>query len=97
MIKNKPNAQHGDEQKGLFLHIRVTKEQKAKWVKQAQSQGMKLSDWVLEKLETSVKRASLSNKLELYNKWRRDEEDIPQPNPTEIGIWIDEAVKELRK
>jgi hypothetical protein len=97
MIKNKPNAQHGDEPKGSFLHIRVTQEQKAKWVKQAQSQGMKLSDWVLEKLETSVKRASLSNKLELYNKWRRDEEDIPQPNPTEIGIWIDEAVKELRK
>jgi transcriptional regulator with XRE-family HTH domain len=43
------------------------------------------------------RRTKLANKLELYNKWRRDEEDIPQPNPTEIGIWIDEAVKELRK
>ena len=46
----KPNA-HGDEPKGSFLHIRVTRAQKAKWVKQAQAQGMKLSAWVLEKLE----------------------------------------------
>jgi hypothetical protein len=94
---NKPNAQHGDEPKGSFLHIRVTRAQKAKWVKQAQSRGMKLSAWVLEKLEPSVKRTKLANKLELYNKWRRGAEDIEQPNPTEIGNWIDEAVKELRK
>lgn len=97
MIKNKPNAQHRDEPKGSFLHIRVTQEQKAKWVKQAQSRGMKLSAWVLEKLEPSVKRTKLANKLEHYNLWRRDEEDIEQPNATEIGILIDEVVKELRK
>lgn len=97
MIKNKSNAQHGDEPKSSFLHIRVTHQQKAEWVKQAQARGMKLSEWVLEKLETSVKRASLSNKLEFYNKWRRGAEDIEQPNPTELGMLIDEVVKELRK
>lgn len=97
MIKNKPNAQHEDEPKDSFLHIKVTNQQKAKWVKQAQARGMKLSEWVLEKLETSIKRASLSNKLELYNKWRRGAEDIEQPNPTELGMLIDEVVKELRK
>lgn len=94
---NKPNAQHSDEPKCSFLHIRVTKQQKDRWVKQAQSRGMKLSAWVLEKLETSAKRTSLSNKLELYNKWRRDEEDIAQPNSTDVGMLIDEVVKELRK
>ena len=43
------------------------------------------------------RRAKLANNLEHYNLWRRGAEDIEQPNPTEIGMWIDEAVKELRK
>ena len=42
---------HKDEPKGSFLHIRVTRAQKARWVKQAQAQGMKLRVWVLKKLE----------------------------------------------
>ena len=50
-MQAKPNAQHGDEPKSSFLHIRVTRQQKARWVKQAQARGMKLSAWVLEKLE----------------------------------------------
>lgn len=53
ILKNKPNVQHGDEPKGSYLHIKVTRQQKAKWVKQAQARGMKLRAWVLEKLEKS--------------------------------------------
>jgi hypothetical protein len=51
VIKNKPNAQHGDEPKCSYLHIRVTREQKARWVKQAQARCMKLSAWVCARLE----------------------------------------------
>lgn len=54
MTKNKPNAQHGEEPKGSCLHIRVTRDQKARWVKQAQARGMKLSAWVCEKLDDSL-------------------------------------------
>lgn len=53
-LKNKPNV-HKDEPKGSFLHIRVTRQQKAKWVKQAQARGMKLRAWVCEKLGEVVK------------------------------------------
>lgn len=53
MTKNKPNAQHLDEPKGSYLHIRATQEQKARWVKQAQARGMKLSAFVCEKLDGS--------------------------------------------
>ena len=42
-------------------------------------------------------RTKLANKLERYNKWRRGAEDIEQPNPTELGILIDEVIKELRQ
>lgn len=43
------------------------------------------------------KRTKLANDLERYNLWRRGAEDIEQPNPTELGILIDEVVKELRE
>lgn len=52
-MRAKPNAQHLDEPKGSYLHIRVTQEQKARWVKQAQARGVKLSAWVCEKLDES--------------------------------------------
>jgi hypothetical protein len=29
-------------------------------------------------------------KLRSYNKWRRGDEELPQPDPREIGLWIDE-------
>ena len=29
-------------------------------------------------------------KLRHYNKWRRGDEELSQPDPREIGIWIDE-------
>lgn len=43
------------------------------------------------------KRTNLANELERYNKWRRGADDIEQPNPTELGILIDEVVEELRR
>ena len=33
--------------------------------------------------------------LKLYNEWRRGDEKIGQPNPTEIGKFIDEACEML--
>jgi hypothetical protein len=33
--------------------------------------------------------------LKLYNKWRRSDEKMEQPNPTEIGKLIDEACEVL--
>ena len=32
------------------IQMRVTREEKAAWVKQAQSQGLKLSTWIRKKL-----------------------------------------------
>ena len=39
-----------DERADSHMHIRVTREQKAGWVKQAQREGKKLSVWVVERL-----------------------------------------------
>jgi hypothetical protein len=58
---------------------------------------MKHSTHGCDRLETTDNRTRLANDLERYNKWRRGAEDIEQPNPTELGILIDEVVKELRK
>lgn len=35
--------------------------------------------------------------LKEYNKWRRGDESIPQPNPTIIGIAIDRAISYYEK
>lgn len=35
------------------LHIRVTTEDKARWVKTAQHNGMKLSEWVVKNLNSA--------------------------------------------
>ena len=35
--------------------------------------------------------------LKKANKWRRGCEKTPQPNPTDLGILIDEAINELEK
>lgn len=96
-MSKKPNAQHGDEPKGSYLHIRVTQEQKARWVKKAQARGMKLSAWVCDRLEATDNRTKLASELERYSLWRSGAEGIEQPNPAELGILIDEVVKELRK
>lgn len=39
-----------DERAESQLQIRVRREDKARWVKQAQREGMKLSEWVIAKL-----------------------------------------------
>jgi hypothetical protein len=58
---------------------------------------MKQSAGSCDGLEATDGRTKLANDLERYNKWRRGDEDIEQPNPTELGILIDEVIKELRK
>jgi hypothetical protein len=40
-----------DQRADSHLHIRVTAKQKAGWVKQAQKDGKKLSEWVVARLE----------------------------------------------
>jgi len=43
-----------------------------------------------------MKPQQVADYLEYYNRWRRGEE-IPQPDPTELGKVIDEAVKILKE
>ena len=35
--------------------------------------------------------------LRSYNKWRRGDEAVDMPNPTNIGIWIDEICDEAER
>jgi len=42
-------------------------------------------------------KQEIIKQLKIYNLWRRGDESIPQPNPTELGLLIDQAVKELEK
>jgi len=35
--------------------------------------------------------------LELYNKWRRADEDMEMPDPKQLGLAIDCAIEELNK
>ena len=42
-------------------------------------------------------RKEALNILHIYQKWRRGSKTIPMPNPKEIGIAIDVAIRELRK
>lgn len=48
--KNQNAAKNPDEAATSFLHIRCTAKQKAGWVKDAQRQGKKLSEWVIDRL-----------------------------------------------
>lgn len=47
---NQNAAKNPDESAKSFLHIRCTAKQKAGWVKSAQRQGKKLSEWVIDRL-----------------------------------------------
>lgn len=58
---------------------------------------MKQSKRGYDRLEATDNRTKLANELERYNKWRRGAEGIEHPNPTELGMLIDDVVKELRK
>jgi hypothetical protein len=45
----KTNASKSDS-KNSHVHMRVTQEQKSAWVNQAQSQNLKLAEWITKKL-----------------------------------------------
>lgn len=45
------NAQRSDEGATSFMHIRLTPSQKASYVKAAQREGKKLTEWVIESLD----------------------------------------------
>lgn len=50
----KPDIQkeggESEKQKPSFIHAACTPSDKAKWVKKAQSNGMNLTDWIVETL-----------------------------------------------
>lgn len=48
--KENQNAVKGDEAATSFLYIRATPGDKSRWVRAAQRRRMKLSEWVVEKL-----------------------------------------------
>ncbi len=48
------SAQHGDEPATSHLHIRITPQKKAGYVKCAQREGMKLSAWVQATLDRNL-------------------------------------------
>lgn len=45
------NALRGAEPATAVLHVRCTPEQKARWVKTAQRTGLRLSEWVVARLD----------------------------------------------
>lgn len=45
------HAQIADEPATAILHVRCTPAQKARWVKTAQRAGMRLSEWVVRRLD----------------------------------------------
>ena len=51
--------QNGDDPATSFLHARVTPRQKAGWVKAAQLENMKLTEWVIRELENSKTAAGI--------------------------------------
>jgi hypothetical protein len=48
------NAQISDEAATSFIHARCTPKNKAAWVKAAQSEGLKLTEWIVKNLNNSV-------------------------------------------
>lgn len=45
------NAQRGAEPASAVLHVRCTPSQKSAWVKAAQRAGLRLSEWVVRRLD----------------------------------------------
>lgn len=48
------NAQLGQDPQESFLHLRVARSDKARWVRAAQRRRMKLAEWVREALDRSA-------------------------------------------
>ena len=59
----KQNALKGESAATSFLHIRVTPQTKALYVKQAQSEKLKLSEWVIRALN---KEAGRGDKMKIF-------------------------------
>ena len=38
-----------------LIHLRVSRERKGRWVKQSRDAGMKLTDWIIERVESHDK------------------------------------------
>ncbi len=45
----------------------------------------------------TIDAATLADKLEAHNRWRRGDEAEPSPDPAALGVTIDEAVNALRE
>lgn len=48
------NAQISDEAATSFIHARCTSRNKAAWVKAAQAQNLKLTEWIVKTLNRAV-------------------------------------------
>jgi hypothetical protein len=48
------NAQRGDEAATSFIHARCTPHDKAGWVKAAQNENLKLTEWIVKTLNSAV-------------------------------------------
>ena len=48
------NAQIGEEPSTSFIHARFTPTDKANWVRAAQSEGLKLTEWIVKHLNKSI-------------------------------------------
>ena len=49
------------------IHLRVSAETKARWVRQSRQEGKKLTDWIVEKVEAGDKPASPAEQASLMN------------------------------
>jgi len=54
--KGNKYAQRGDEPREAHLQIRVTRDQKGRWVAASRAKGQKLTQWVSEALDRAAAR-----------------------------------------
>lgn len=47
----RPEAAGGGRDAPAVIHIQVPRELKARWVRQSQARGLKLTDWIIQRLE----------------------------------------------
>lgn len=48
------NAKSGDGKSISVIHINVPRDIKARWVRNSQAQGLKLTDWIIKQLESTM-------------------------------------------
>jgi hypothetical protein len=44
-----------------------------------------------------MKETKIIKQLTEYNKWRRGDDELKQPNPKDLGVVIEEAIKTIEK